>query len=79
VQGALDVGEERVAAQPGAQPDPAGLDGPDGTVEADRKASAITSPAGPGWRACAPVACQAVPVCVPFWYPENTNVNATSA
>ena len=38
-----------------------------------------TSPAGSGWRACAPVACQAVPVCLPFWYSENTNVNAMSA
>ena len=36
--GAFDVGEERVAAQPGAQPDPAGLDGLDGAVEADRDA-----------------------------------------
>ena len=37
VQGALDVGEERVAAQPGAQPDGAGLDGPGRAVEADRE------------------------------------------
>ena len=36
VQGAFDVGEERVAAQPGEQPDPAGLDGLGGAVEADR-------------------------------------------
>ena len=26
-----------------------------------------TSPAGSGWRACAPVAYQAVPVCLPSW------------
>ena len=37
VQGAFDVGEERVAAQPGEQPDPAGLDGLGGAVEADRE------------------------------------------
>ena len=36
MQGAFDVGEERVAAQPGEQPDPAGLDGLGGAVEADR-------------------------------------------
>ena len=35
VQGALDVGEERVAAQRGGQPDRAGLDGPGHAVEAD--------------------------------------------
>ena len=40
---------------------------------------ASTSPAGSSWRACAPVAYLAVPVCVPFWYSENMNVNATSA
>ena len=36
MQGAFDVGEERVAAQPGEQPDPARLDGLGGAVEADR-------------------------------------------
>ena len=36
VQGALDVGEERVAAPPGEQPDPAGLDRRGHAVEADR-------------------------------------------
>src|SRR6266568_5371913 len=36
VQGALDVGEERVAAQPGEQPDPARLDGLGRAVETDR-------------------------------------------
>ena len=36
VQGPFDVGEERVAAQPGEQPDPARLDGLRGAVEADR-------------------------------------------
>jgi hypothetical protein len=41
--------------------------------------SASTSPAGPGWRARAPVAYQAVPVCPPLSYSENTNVNAMSA
>src|SRR5207244_13192832 len=35
VQRAFDVGEERVAAQPSEQPDPAGLDGLGGAVEAD--------------------------------------------
>ena len=38
-----------------------------------------SSPAGPGWRAWAPVAYQAVPVWVPFWYAEKVNVNAMSA
>ena len=37
VQGALDVGEERVTAQPGAQPDRADLDGSRDAVEADRE------------------------------------------
>ena len=80
VQGAFDVGEERVAAQPGEQPDPARLDGLGGAVEADRDAPrrAPRRP-GSGWRAWAPVAYQAVPVCLPFSYSENTNVNATSA
>ena len=41
--------------------------------------AASTSPAGSGWRAWAPVAYQAVPVCVPFSYSENTNVSAMSA
>src|SRR5207237_3543342 len=36
VQGALDVGEERVAAQPGGQPDPVYLHGLGHAVEADR-------------------------------------------
>ena len=36
VQGAFDVGEERVAAQPGGQSDPARLDGLGRAVEADR-------------------------------------------
>jgi hypothetical protein len=38
VQGAFDVGEERVAAQPGGQPDPVCFHGLDGAVEADRDA-----------------------------------------
>jgi hypothetical protein len=33
----FDVGEERVAAQPGGQPDPVYLHGPGRAVEADRK------------------------------------------
>src|SRR6185312_2788119 len=37
VKGALDVGEERVTAQPGAQPNRADLDGPRDAVEADRE------------------------------------------
>ena len=41
--------------------------------------AASTSPAGSGWRACAPVAYHAVPVCLPFSYSEKVNVNATSA
>ncbi len=41
--------------------------------------SASTSPAGSGWRAWAPVAYLAVPVCLPFSYSEKMNVNATSA
>ena len=41
--------------------------------------AARTSPAGPGWRAAAPVAYLAVPVCRPFSYSEKVNVNATSA
>ena len=41
--------------------------------------SLSTSPTGSGWRACAPVAYLAVPICLPFSYSENTNVNATSA
>ena len=40
---------------------------------------AITSPPGSSWRATAPVAYQAVPVCFPSASSENTNVNATSA
>ena len=79
MQGAFDVGEERVAAQPGEQPDPAGLDGLGGAVEADRDGLGEYLAAGSGWRAWAPVAYQAVPVCLPFSYSENTNVNATSA
>jgi hypothetical protein len=39
---------------------------------------ASTSPAGSGWRAWAPVAYQAVPVCVPFSYAEKVKVNAMS-
>ena len=78
MQGALDVGEERVAAQPGAQPDPA-ADGPDRAVEADREVRgdhlagrfelagrrAGGVPGGPG--------------CAPFSYSEKVKVNATSA
>ena len=79
MQGALDVGEERVAAQPGAQPDPARLDRLRRAVEADRDSLLSTSPAGSGWRACVPVAYQPVPVCLPFWYSEKVKVNATSA
>ena len=79
MQGALDVGEERVAAQPGAQPDPAGLDGPGGAVEADRDLRGEYLAGRPGWRACAPAAYVTVPVCVPFTYSEKVNVNATSA
>jgi hypothetical protein len=41
--------------------------------------AASTSPAGSRWRASAPVAYQTVPVCLPFSYSENSNVNATSA
>ncbi len=41
--------------------------------------AASTWPTGPDWRASAPVAYQAVPVCRPSWYSENTKVNATSA
>src|SRR5262249_2217730 len=37
VQGALDVGEERVAAPPGQQPDRAGLDRRGHAVEVDRE------------------------------------------
>jgi len=40
-------------------------------------ASASTWSAGSGWRAAAPVACQAVPVCLPFSYSEKVKVNAT--
>ena len=40
---------------------------------------ASTWPPGSAWRAWAPVAYQAVPVCVPFSYSEKVNVNATSA
>jgi hypothetical protein len=41
--------------------------------------SVSTWPTGSGWRAWAPVAYQAVPVCVPLLYPEKVKVNATSA
>ena len=41
--------------------------------------SVSTSPPGSGCRAWPPVAYQAVPVCLPFSYSENTNVNAMSA
>ena len=37
VQRALDIGEERITAQPGAQPDPTGLDRPGHAVETDRE------------------------------------------
>ena len=37
------------------------------------------SPAGSGCLAWAPVAYQAVPVCLPFSYPEKVKVKATSA
>ena len=43
------------------------------------KSAPSTSPAGSARRASAPVACQAVPVCVPFSYSEKVNVNAMSA
>ncbi len=43
------------------------------------KSRASTSPAGSGWRAWAPVAYQAVPVCLPFSYSEKVKVNAMSA
>ena len=79
MQGAFDVGEERVAAQPGAQPDPARRTGRAVPSKLTGTFEASTSPAGSGWRACAPVAYQTVPVWVPFTYSENTNVNATSA
>src|SRR5271165_692461 len=80
VQGAFDVGEERVAAQRGGQPDRAGLDGPGRAVPSKLtgRESVSTSPAGSGWRAWGPVAYQAVPVCVPFSYAEKVKVNATS-
>ena len=67
MQGAFDVGEERVAAQPGGQPDPVGLDGLGGAVEADREARGeyLAAGLGPGGRA-APVAYQELPVWVPF-------------
>ena len=43
------------------------------------KPSASTSPPGSAWRAWAPVAYQAFPVCLPFSYSEKTKVNAMSA
>ena len=79
MQGAFDVGEERVAAQPGGQPDPARLDGLGRAVEADREVRGEHLAGGSGWRACAPVAYRAVPACLPFWYSEKVNVNAMSA
>ena len=48
MQGALDVGEERVEAQPGRQPDAAGLDGAGGAVEADRDVLGDYFAFGPG-------------------------------
>ena len=81
MQGAFDVGEERVAAQPGEQPDAAGPPWTGWAVPSKLTGmpSASTSPPGSAWRAWAPVAYQAFPVCLPFSYSENTNVNATSA
>ena len=79
MQGALDVGEERVAAQPGGQPDRPAWTGWALASKLTGMNEASTSPTGPGWRAWAPVAYQAVPVCLPFWNSENVNVNATSA
>ena len=79
MQGALDVGEERVAAQPGEQPDPAGLDGLGRAVEADREGRGELLAGRLGLAGLAPVAYQAVPVCLPFSYSEKVNVNATSA
>jgi hypothetical protein len=38
-----------------------------------------SSPAGPGWRAGAPLAYQAVPVCLPLSTWEKVKVNAASA
>ena len=79
MQGAFDVGEERVAAQPGEQPDPARLGGLGGAVEADREVRAEYLAGRLGRRASAPVACQKVPVWAPFSYSEKVNVNAMSA
>ena len=67
MQGAFDVGEERVAAQPGGQPDPAGWTGRGVASKLTGKSRARASPAGSGWRAAAPVAYQTVPVWAPSW------------
>jgi hypothetical protein len=79
MQGALEVDEERVAADAGEQPDRAGLDEPGGGVEADRIEAVSIWPAGSGWRAWGPVAYQAVPVWVPCSNWEKVKLNATSA
>ena len=79
VEGALDVGEERVAAPPGEQPDRAGLDGRAMPSKLTGRDVVSTWPTGPGSRAWAPVAYQAIPVCAPLSSLENVKVNATSA
>jgi hypothetical protein len=75
----VQVGEERVAAQPGEQPDTAGQNGAGGAVEADRDALGEHLADGPGLAGLGSGGYQAVPVCRPSLYSENTNVNATSA
>jgi hypothetical protein len=79
VQGAFDVGEERVAAQPAASRIRPACTGWAVPSKLTGKPSASTSPPGSGWRAWAPVAYHAVPVCVPSCSSENTKVNAMSA
>src|SRR5215468_2357276 len=79
VQGPLDVGEERVAAPPGQQPNGAGLDRRGHAVEVDRERLGEHLAGRLGLAGLGPVAYQAVPVCLPPWYWEKVKVNATSA
>ena len=93
VQGALHIGEERVAAEARTQTDRAaivemakesvvvleGLDGLGHSVEADRDGLEQHVTRGLGLAGLVAVAYQAVPDCLPFWNGVKVKVKAMSA
>ena len=79
MQGAFDVGEERVAAQPGGQPDPVCFDGLGGAVEADREAVGEYLAAGFGLAGLGAGGVPGGPGLRAVLQSEKTKVNATSA